>query len=1002
MQVIKRNGQLEPVSFDKVLIRLQDLCTPSGEFADLSPLKNVSCAEIAKDTIAGITDKVTTKQLDNLAVNIAVHRAYEHPEYDTFAARIFMSNYHKDTIYNLEKHFSCKVTALFKYTCRALYENYINGIQTPLIAPHIYAIVCKWGDIIEKEINYSHDYHYDYLGCQMLYDFYLQKSHINGLHMQIERPQHMLMRVALGLHCSEPYKNFDKMRYNNSAILSKIQNNIGKYLSPSTQESIIAKIRESCIEWKDVITLLSNHGAPAEKLDEIAQIIAEHTLSWNDLLAKFDVQEPDWNAVFETYRLMRDGYFTHATPTLYNSGTCIPQLSSCFLMQLSYDSLDAITDWWKNMSQISKWAGGIGSHVHNIRPELSYIRGTNGKSNGFKPLLKVVNEISLYIDQGGNKRPGSHAIYIEPWCGDIEKILDLKLPRGNDCDRARSLFYALWVPDEFMRAIEHEAATGEICWYLMDPSKSPRLDDVYDAKLVTTYIDNANPREFAFTHLYRKYIREGKFIKRISAVSLWNQICNTIAECGIPYICFKDAANRKSNQKNLGTIKSSNLCTEIMEYSAPDEIAVCNLASICLSKFIIAGPLAVPPAVKTARDMEFEVSLAYKYQLILPNCPRISQLAYFDWAKFEQVIRVAVRNLNKVIDINAYPLDEAKYSNLRHRPIAIGEQGLADLFTKLRIPYDSDEADKLSFYIHEFMYYISLDESCELARTYQEEPCHRQDKIAQIKSRMGSDDGINICNMIDLDKAKQKCAGAYQSFAGSPLAQGKFQFELWVEEQLGENRDPIKYRLSCDWETLRKKISNYGVRNSQLIALMPTASTSSIMGNSPCFEPHNAIIYKRRNLAGEFTVINKDFINDMIDLGLWNQSLRNSVLQDKHGSVQSAYGLDSQLKEVYKIAWNINQHKLIDMSLTRDPFIDQASSLNWFIPQVTPRILTKLHFYGWRRGKKTSSYYTRQLPRVDAQKIQLVEDRAFPFLFESNKNTKCTIGPDGRLSCCDA
>jgi ribonucleoside-diphosphate reductase alpha subunit len=976
MRVIKRDGTLEPISFDKVLIRIKELCYD---------LPNVAYDQIAKKVIDGIYDLVYTRELDELAANISYPLSYVHPEYDTLAARLVVSNFHKNGVHYLYNHFlhsmktgKTRLSALeqdelnnygveaiqrrlFYYTCKALYENVDeNRVQAPLISPEVFAIVSAYPDELEGMLNYSQDYQYKYLGFEVLRGSYLLKCWLydadgKRFWTPLERPQHMLMRVALGIHAMGKYVNYHSIRTNHRAIWLWIKDSLTKIFSLRVIEKLEARVNTGTIDWKELDTLLVNNrpsasantlaAAQGRYIDSVRWLTAEsysqNTRTWEELLydmiAVNTVSERDeiirgWIIeARDTYLAMSQGKFTHATPTLYNSGTLKPQNSSCYLMAMPYDSLEGINKYWENGSKISKYAGGIGSHINCIRPRNAYIRGTNGRSNGMVPLLKVTNEISMYIDQGGNKRPGSHAVYVEPWIGDIRAVLDLKKPIGNDRHRARNLFYALWLPDEFMRSVQFENDVTGPLWYLMDPNVCPGLSDAFDRVLCTThYLSDdeleTKKKDFAFTALYREYIREGKYLERVSAKEIWGHIIQMLEETGIPYILMKDACNRKSNQQNLGTIKSSNLCCEIVQFSSPDEISVCNLASICLNRFV--SECSTVGGEGDIHEWGFETSLTRLVTGAGPSLPKC-----FDFVEFEKTIRMIVRNLNKVIKVNFYPVPEAEESNFRHMPIGIGVQGLADLYTSLRLPFNSPEADRLNFYIFEMLYYVALDESCRLAAE----------------------------------------EGPYTTFATSPLAEGIFQFDLWKTEQEHEGRNPLKYPLSLDWEYLRERITKVGVRNSLLIAPMPTGTTSSIMGNSPCFEPHNALLYKRSNKSGEFVIANQQLITDLIELELWDEDIRTRIQADDQGGISRITRIPSLVRDIYRTVWDINMKDQIDHALTREVFIDQSESFSWFIPKPTPKILTQLHAYSWRRGRKTSSYYTRRLAPVDAQKIQLAK-----------------------------
>lgn len=754
MYVIKRDGRRESVKFDKITARIERLCY------GLDPAF-VQPVEVAMKVVAGIYDGVTTSELDNLAAETAASMTTKHPDYAILAARIAISNLHKNTL----KSFSGTMKMLYQYIDPKTGEN------ASLLSKETWRVIQQNAAMLDSNIIYDRDYGYDYFGYKTLEKSYLLK--ING--RIVERPQHMLMRVAVGIHG-----------------------------------------------------------------DNIERVI-------------------------ETYDLLSERWFTHATPTLFNAGTPKPQLSSCFLLTMKEDSIGGIYDTLKQCAQISQSAGGIGLAIHNIRATGSYIKGTNGTSNGIVPMLKVFNDTARYVDQGGGKRKGSFAMYIEPWHSDIFEFLDMRKNHGAEELRARDLFYALWIPDLFMKRVEENGM-----WTLMCPNECPGLSD--------TWGEN-------FEALYEKYEQEGKGRKTIKAQDLWFAVLESQVETGTPYMLFKDSANRKSNQQNLGTIKSSNLCTEIIEYTSPDEVAVCNLASIALPKFITEE----------------------------------GNYKKFDHQKLYEVTKVVTRNLNKVIDINYYPVVEAENSNKRHRPIGIGIQGLADTFMLLRMPFESDEARSLNKEIFETIYFASMETSMELA-------------IEE---------------------------GPYQTWAGSPISKGIFQFDMW-----GVTPDSGRW----NWEELREKVIANGVRNSLLLAPMPTASTSQILGNNECFEPYTSNIYTRRVLSGEFVVVNKHLLHDLVKIGLWNDRMKNRLIA-ANGSVQSIEEIPQNLKDLYKTAWEIKQKTLIDMSAERGAYICQSQSLNVFMQDPNFGKLTSMHFHSWKAGLKTGMYYLRTKAATDAVKF---------------------------------
>jgi len=753
MQVIKRSGSREAVSFDKITARVKKLCYGLNS-------TYVEPIDIAKKVIQGLYDGVTTTELDNLAAETAASMTTSHPDYAMLAARISISNLHKNT----NKSFSSTMEALF---------NYIDpktGDKAGLISELAMDTIKKNADRLDSAIIYDRDYSFDFFGFKTLERSYLMR--MDG--KVVERPQHLLMRAAVGIH--------------------------------------------------------------GEDID----------------------------AAIETYNLMSEKYFIHATPTLFNASTPKPQLSSCFLLSMTEDSISGIFETLTRCSKISQSAGGIGLSIHNVRAKGSYIKGTGGTSNGIVPMLKVFNDTARYVDQGGGKRKGAFAIYLEPWHADIFDFLDLKKNHGKEEMRARDLFYAMWISDLFMERVK---AGGD--WSLFCPNEAPGLHDCYGGE---------------FEALYHKYEAEGKARKTIKAQDLWFAILESQIETGTPYILYKDAANKKSNQKNLGTIKSSNLCTEIMEYTSPDEVAVCNLASLSLPKY-----------VKTDTKT-------------------------FDFEKLHEVTRVVTRNLNKIIDVNYYPVKEAENSNFRHRPIGLGVQGLADAFMMMRMPFDSEEAKQMNKDIFETIYHAAVTES----------------------------------------NAQAQKEGAYSTFEGSPASEGILQFDMW----------DVKPSDRYDWDGLKEEIKSTGLRNSLLLAPMPTASTSQILGNNECFEPYTSNIYTRRTLSGEYIIMNKHLLKDLIGLGLWNDELKQQLMAE-NGSIQNIDGIPADLKNMYKTVYEISQKVIIDQAADRGAYVCQSQSLNLFVENATFSKLSSMHFYGWQKGLKTGMYYLRSKAAVDPIKFTL-------------------------------
>jgi ribonucleoside-diphosphate reductase alpha chain len=749
MYVIKRDAKKETVKFDKITARIVKMCY------GLDPL--VSPEAVAMKVIEGIYDGVTTIDLDNLAAEVAAGKSIDHPDYALLASRIAVSNLHKET----KKTFSDVMHDLYTYIDPK------TNLPAALLADDVYQIVMDNKELLDSSIIYDRDFRYDYFGFKTLTRSYLMK--LNG--RIAERPQQMLMRVALGIH----------------------------------------------------------------KRDVAAALV--------------------------TYNLMSEGWFTHATPTLFNAGTPKPQMSSCFLLTMKEDSIEGIYDTLKSCAQISQSAGGIGLAIHNIRATGSYIKGTNGTSNGIVPMLRVFNDTARYVDQGGGKRKGSFAMYIEPWHADVFDFLDLKKNHGKEENRTRDLFLALWIPDLFMKRVKDN---GD--WTLMCPHECPGLSDVHSE---------------AFEKLYLQYEKEGKGRKTIKAQDLWFKILESQIETGTPYMLYKDAANAKSNQQNLGTIKSSNLCTEIIEYTAPDEIAVCNLASLALPKYV-------------------------------------NEDKSFDHDKLFEVTYQATVNLNRIIDENYYPVEDARRSNMRHRPIGLGVQGLADTFILMGFPFESVEARNLNREIFETIYFAAMTASKDQAIEF----------------------------------------GTYETYAGSPVSQGVFQYDMWGVTP--SNR--------WEWSQLKEEVKKHGVRNSLLLAPMPTASTAQILGNNECFEPYTSNIYTRRVLSGEFIIVNRHLLKDLVRSGLWNRDMRHKIMA-ANGSIQNITEIPQDIKDLYKTAWEISQKAIIELAADRGAYICQSQSLNIFMENANFGKLTSMHFYGWEKGLKTGMYYLRTKAATDAIKF---------------------------------
>ena len=777
MYVTKRDGQREIVSFDKILKRIRTIGTEAGI--------KINYTSLVMKVIDQLYDGISTTKIDELSAEQCASLASTHPDYNILAGRITISNHHKNT----PNSFLEVINQLYWYRDG-------HNRHSPLVSHELFVVVNANPDFFEALCDYSRDYLIEYFGFKTLERAYLMK--INKV--TVERPQHMWLRVAVGIH--------------------------------------------------------------GDNLEDIR----------------------------ETYELMSQKYFTHATPTLFNAGTPRQQLSSCFLLGMESDSVDGIYNTLKECALISKWAGGIGLHIHNIRASGSHIRGTNGQSNGIVPMLKVFNNTAKYIDQGGGRRNGSFAIYLEPWHADIEMFLQMRKNHGDEELKARDLFYALWTPDLFMERVK---ADGK--WTLMCPDECPGLSDVYGAE---------------FNELYQKYEVDGRGRKTVKARDLWFQVLDAQMETGTPYLLFKDAANEKSNQKNIGTIKSSNLCCEVLLYSDDKESAVCNLASIGLPAFV-------------------EYSSSGE--------------AEFNYEKLHEVVKVVIKNLNRVIDVNYYPTPKTELSNKRHRPVGLGVQGLADVFIMHGLPFASDGARQMNKMIFETIYHAAVERSCELA---------------------------------EID-------GAYSTFEGSPASKGILQFDHW-NIQPGNDR--------YDWDSLREQVKKFGLRNSVLLAPMPTASTSQILGYNECIEPITSNIYNRRTLAGEFILANKYLMNDLLELDLWNDRIKNNIIAN-HGSIQHIDVIPQEIRDKYKTVWEIPMRTLIDMAADRGAFICQTQSLNLWLEDPNYSNLTSMHFYSWSKGLKTGIYYLRRRGRHQAQQFTIEPEKkvAEGEVYEENEDDICEM-----------
>ena len=814
MRVTKRSGTFEDMQFDKILKRVKTI----GEEQNIK----LGFSQLCLKVIDQLYDGIPTSKIDELMAEQCASLISDHPDYGRMAAAVSMSNLHKNT----SKSFYETIKQLWTFSD-------IHGKPTPLVSQDLWTVVNKHHELLENMLDYNRDYLIDYFGLKTLERAYLMRTN----KIIVERPQHMWLRVSIGIHGDD-----------------------------------ISKVKE-------------------------------------------------------TYDLMSRLFFTHATPTLFNAGTPRPQLSSCFLLSMKDDSIDGIYDTLKQCANISKWAGGIGLHIHQVRGAGSHIRGTNGTSNGIVPMLRNFNETARYVDQGGGKRNGSFAIYMSPYHSDILDFLELKKNHGDENARCRDLFYGLWIQDEFMKRIKNNET-----WYLMCPDMCPGLADKVGDD---------------FTELYNSYISEGKFTKQMPARDLWFKILDSQMETGTPYLLYADSCNRKSNQQNLGVIKSSNLCTEIIEYSSPDESAVCNLASIALSKFV---------------DNKI-----------------------FDFDELHKVTKVVARNLDKVIDINYYPTKQTRRSNLLHRPVGIGIQGLADCFALMDLPFDDPISKKLNEDIFETIYHAAIETSCELAQERTAGMMALREAIDN--DRLGFDNYDDPCcdklvvpddntkdipkayqTLIDryhpiyyeIDKLESKHLGAYSSFKNSPAYNGKLQFDLWDEKPTDR----------YDWDKLKKDVQSHGIRNSLSIAPMPTASTSQILGNNECFEPFTSNIFTRRTLAGDFMIVNKYLISDLIKIDMWNKDIKNNIIAN-HGSIQQITGLPQHIKDKYKIVWEISMKTLINMASDRGKYVCQSQSMNLWLEDPSYNSLTSMHFYSWEKGCKTGIYYLRRKPKHQPQQFTI-------------------------------
>lgn len=948
MHVIKRNGDVVDVDFAKIHWRIKSVCSKEeilnfqkkerpeaySVFHNLPPILHANVDTITKKTIEGLYNNISTTEIDKLSVEVAQEMCTVHPDNSLLATRILVSNIQKNVLETMVKRFpevSREIISknLFKYVMTSLYFNLDkHGEVSPLVAPYVVAISVKYADKISQLLDLSREFTtHDYLGIKMLEKGYLFRTNsmpgFSEKNIMVETPSIADMRIAIGLVCGKiPCPPL----YPKEKVVCFIN---------SFPQVIKEKYRTRNLE--DVFNVVLSSSEPHKHKYLDSKLFKE--LYWTHFLKEelenVVVSEEQWRRITESYNGMSLGRFTPATPTKFASGTLKPQGSSCFLIAMKDDSLKGIYDTLHEQSQISKHAGGVGLWTHNIRSTGSYIAGTGGRSEGLKPLLRVFNASTEYVNQGG-RRDGSIAVYLEPWHCDILDFIALKRKKGADSDRARRLFYALWIPDEFFRCWKEGKE-----WYLFDPSVCPKLYDSYDEEFSAKYLSdeyvNSHKEVLRFTYLYRKYVRQGKYEKKISIDTLMEEVVETIKESGVPYMLSKDACNRKSNQKNLGVIKSSNLCSEIVQYSDAHNTAVCNLSSVCLNKF-------VRPFVE-GDDENF------KYNVSLTDEPVYYT---FDFIELMKTIEIMVKNTDNLIDLNYYPTEAARNSNMKMRPLGIGLQSEADILATLRLPWNSKEAHRLRFYIMEKIYYQYLSTSVSLA--------------------------------------KEK--GPYELFHGSPASQGVLQFDLWLKE--GKK---ISFPMSQDWDFLKKEIVTHGIRNSLGVCLMPTASTSSIFGNSPTMEPFNSLVFVSKKGAGDVTLINTSLVKDLMSINMWNKKMSDKIIQN-HGSIQDISEIPKKLRDSYLTVYDMEPTDIIDAAYVRAWFIDQSQSMNLFFKNVTMAEFSKAMSRGWSRGLKTLSYYSRTRPSTNSQKAQIEIEKPKPN--EENFEDKVCSRDDPNCLACGA
>lgn len=966
--VTTRDGKLEPMSYDKINDRYKKLAgrSDSVKYKHLAKLKKIDISEIIKEVIKGTYNQVDTRSLDMLAAQTAASKVSEDEEYEILSTRILVSDHQKTVSRILENHFGKKgkigKEIRTDYLYNLLYSN-VNeiGVQAPLIEPRSAAFGIVFSRELGEILDLTRDFKTNYAGFKLLHKNYMLKSSYRNddritkrlnkiIREPVETPQDIFMRVSVFLAVSKEYIEWNL--YNDKAVLEEIKGlpnfeKIGKILVHDYEYLIKNGER---VSWKKLIDYLSHEDLALAT--EIDSIVKNYYTSWTGVLNRWkdhwknvprsEIKEILAN-IKNNYDRLSNQNFIQATPTMYNAGTLNPQCSSCFLLGgLSSDSMIGITNYLKQCAMLSKNAGGIGGHISNIRSKKSYISGTNGESNGIEPLIRVINELSIYVDQGGGKRPGSNAIYIDIWHEQVMDMLDMKRHKKNSGkEKATSLFYALMIPDHFFRVLLEEyhmiKANPDAkpkLWYLFDPNKTNYLYSRFDRGVFRKRAGLLDYKkmsytEFNFTKHYMDLVEQKLYSTKVSAIDLLLDIVECIRETGVPYMKFKDNVNRKNNQEHYATITTSNLCIEIDEVVTSMETAVCNLASLCLPTFLIRSfsEEKIKKMAQIQRN-KFEQLLGKENPLLdVYSC--YGEFSIFDINSVIDSTKTTIGNLDKIIDVNFYPIPEARTSNVLHRPCGLGIQGLADLFCILLIPYDSDMAKKVGFYLQELIYWAALTKSNELARE----------------------------------------KGTYGSYNRSWVQRGKLQMDLYVQEG-----NKLAHELSPFWDVLRPKIAQDGVRNSLLICLMPTASTSTITGFSPSFEPHMGMYYTRKNNSTETMIVNKNLVRLLKRLNLWNSSVSTTILADKYGGISQIKSIPEDIRRVYRTVWEMDPHAVVEYCKTISPFIDQSMSMNLFVEKPDFNTLINIYLNGWTGGLKSGSYYCRSKAQYDADKTVVDKD----------------------------